>query len=250
MTKVIASILLVLLILSSIAFIILRLAANGSENNFFNRNWRTKFAEVSAFRELLYLHNDGDAKSDYLGSNYSQILIEVDEMAGISVPETSLDLLTQRIAAITGKKVSYLISDTNIPFADSTTIVQAEDLTQQYRNVLPTSNTTTIYVLALNKLSDQPDEIGSTLNEYGMALFLQPLKSISTGDETTFDNYVESTALHEFGHLLGLQHNNMLGCLMTTYADQSPTGFQNPDAIITDFCDYEKTLIQNEKNSL
>src|SRR4051812_35000059 len=118
MKKTVATICLLVIIAISFSFIILRILANGSENNFFNLEYREKFAQKEFWRQVLGLHFDGDEKSDYLGSHYSKIVIEVDEMVGLSVPTQSLELLKQKMSTATGKEVSYVVTHNAIPYSE------------------------------------------------------------------------------------------------------------------------------------
>jgi len=241
---------LLLVILACTAFIILRLAAGGSENNFFNRNYRLRFSENEFMRKVLALHNDGDARSDYLGNKYSEIVIEVDEMQGLNLPKDSLDLLAKNIGGITGKKVSYVISDTNIQPIDNVAISDVDIIAQKYRNFFNHGSTAAIYLLYLNGFANESDLAGSTYDNFGMMLFATPLSGIGQQNNSVFDNYVEATALHEFGHQLGLPHNNFSDCLMQAYVDQSLSGRISPDAVITNFCNYEKNQINSIRSKL
>jgi len=53
--------------------------------------------------------------------------------------------------------------------------------------------------------------------------------------------------LHEFGHQLGLGHNDRENCLMTAKAESNGEAQWNPRLVLTDFFDYEKGLIELEK---
>jgi hypothetical protein len=79
-------------------------------------------------------------------------------------------------------------------------------------------------------------------------LFSSVLSQFTAHDAQALPNYMESTALHEFGHQLGLLHNDHSDCLMQAYIDQPPSGYINPTSIITDFCDYEKQIIARAKD--
>ena len=236
--------LLLAVIIISFGTIILSTAARGSENNFFNQNLRRHFAHYRFARRLLQLHNDGDAASDYLGKGKEKIVIEVDEMNGLNVPTQGLDLLTAKISQVTGKNVSYYISDTDIPYKTSVSDAGITDIGKQYANFIPDQNTAVLYLMYLSSSADQPDELGQTYEEFGMTVFADPLARATAANTSLFATYFESTALHEFGHQLGLGHNDTAGCLMQAFVEQQDIVRENIQDVITDFCSQEKQLIQ------
>jgi predicted Zn-dependent protease len=247
MKKFITIVFLLVVIAMSFGFAILRIAANGSENNYFNQNLRVRFAKYPFWREVLYMHYDGDARNDYLGPKYSKILLEVDEMEGLSIPKESLDLLVQKIASATGKETSYFVSNTNIPRQNEFSSANIDKIVSVYRNTKNTSDTATVYVLYLSAEEGSPEQVGSTYKEFGLMLYDTPLNDFVRNDSQLLPNYLESTILHEFGHQVGLDHNTYTDCLMQAYVEDSPSGYQSAASIITDFCSYEKNLIAEQK---
>ena len=59
--------------------------------------------------------------------------------------------------------------------------------------------------------------------------------------------YEESTALHEFGHQLGLPHNAEPNCLMNEHADEARALREKTSDVITDFCAFELRQIRNHE---
>jgi predicted Zn-dependent protease len=245
MAKTLKVFFLLIVILLSFAFVILKILANGSPDNFFNSSFRKDFAKIHALRQILGLHFDGDGLSDYLGPKNSKISIEVDSMDGLEVPIPSLELLSKRISSATGKSVSYYISDTKIPFQASVNQTQISQIADKYQNYITKLGSAFIYLLYANQMEGETERLGSTYKEFGVVIFAGTIRDFAGNNPEILNNYIESTSLHEFGHQIGLNHNDQSGCLMNASVEEAPV--QSNPQIVTDFCDYEKNLIKSSK---
>lgn len=245
MRKLVAIIALLAVIILSFGFVWLRVMAQGDESNYFNRQWRPRFAAAPWLREALGLHYDGDGRADYLGNKYSKILIEVDQFDSVSLRLTALEGLTDKIEKLTGKDTSYLVSDRRVPYDRSLTKDEIAALASKYRNHFPGGgDTATIYLLVGSQDSEDVDILGTTFAEYGIAVFAKTLEEFTARSPDTLANYELSTALHEFGHQLGLPHNDEVGCVMNEQVEEARVAWERAEDVLVDFCEYEKELIR------
>jgi len=234
--------LLLIVILLSLGFVVLKSQALGSPSNYFNRNLRRDFATSPLFREILGLHYDGDAKTDYLGERYSNILVEVDTLNSQTVRLSTLDGLVKKIQEITSKETEYLVSDRDILSPRQLGADDIEKIAGKYRNHFNTRDTATIYFLVANADEEDDDKLGTTLREYGIVLFSRALTDFADPSSDALGSYELSTALHEFGHQLGLSHNTEPGCLMNESVELKRN--ERPEDVVVDFCQFEKALIR------
>lgn len=244
MKKFLVIVALLLIIVFSFGFAWLKIQARGPETNDFNQRWRARFARSAWLRNSLGLHWDGDARTDYLGSGYKKILVEADIMDTEGVYLGALDTLTQKIQEATGKPTTYLISDRHIPYQREVSDGDIKKITKQNRTHKNTSDTATLYLLYLSRDAETASLLGKTFEEYGLVLFGDSLADFTQNSSDTEARYQESTALHEFGHQLGLPHDAEPGCLMQEKAETNDQVQVRPEEVITDFCDLEKSLIK------
>jgi hypothetical protein len=243
MRKAVTIILLILVIVAAFSFAAIKLLAYGPDTNTFNTKYRPKLTAYPWLRSLFSFHYDGDAREDYLGDSYQKILIEVDEMKGLKISDSALILLSKKIADNTGKEVVFVRSD-EIPYSESVDLSEIDELGKKYRNYIYSKDTAKIYLMYLSKLSGElSSDIGATREEYGIMLFDAPLRGLTARNSELFDRYVVSTALHEFGHQLGLGHNENPGCLMNSGVDEGNVVREDVSDVVIDFCDYEKQSI-------
>jgi len=245
MKKFLTILFLLLVIIISFGFVFLRLEAQGGNNNYFNTHWRTVFARHELMRAMLGLHFDGDARADYLGKSYGNIVVEVDSMENSGLDNDSLDQLSQKISKATGKIVTLDVSDQDIPYQASVTEQDIGKLVKQYRNHKKDEFGASFYVLILSQEEGSPKLLGLTHEEYGAVLFSDAIKNFSSNRLLITKAYEVSTLLHEFGHQLGLSHNQEKDCLMTEHAEQDHTAKDDTTEIVSDFCEMEKQQIVN-----
>lgn len=246
MKRIIAILGLLLIIIASASFVYLKSAALESEQNYFNQHLRSRFASLSFLRHILDLHYDGDARADYLEKHYQRILLEVDVMDSLEMSLEAIDLLRDRIHNITGKPVAYIVSDTHIPYERELTSENLKKIVSGYRTYQSNGDTATIYLLYASRWHDKTSFLGMTYQEYGIVLFGDELQSFTRENSSLLPKYEASTALHEFGHQLGLPHNTEPNCLMNEQADEAQVVVENSADVLTDFCDFEKQMIRNK----
>jgi len=252
MKKVIVIIVLLIIITATFAFVFLKASSNNSDNSFFNSKLRHKFSQSYFLRQIFSLHNDGDAKSDYLGSRSKEIVIEIDSMQGMEINDTDLfERLSNKIEDITKKRVSYIHSTGDITYRPNLKIEEIETIKLNYGTHKPNNNKSVIYIFLGSQLEENSDQLGSTLGNDGIVLFtntlLSYMKDYTANDyDEIVENFALGTLLHEFGHQIGLPHNNTSGCLMNESAEFKK--YMNPEKIITDFCDFELDQIERMIN--
>jgi hypothetical protein len=237
----IASLLIVIIV--TFGFVGLKLAALGSDDNYFNRHLRPHFARSPAWRQILGLHYDGDGAADYLGTRYDSIAIAVVSEVGIDLAPDVLSAFAQHISDITGKPVSHQVFSNLIPIAEARSKSPIE-LAKIYRRVNSTRNAAPLFVLLLNAEPKDAKLLGSTLAENGIVLYVGALVDFTTRFPKTLANYELSTLLHEFGHQIGLGHNEVENCLMNPRVEHAESFIELPSDVIVDFCPFEKNLIK------
>lgn len=237
--------LLLVFILLCGAFIYAKSGSIGSEDDYFNTHYRLKLDRYAFMRQVLALHSYGDARADYLGTRYGKILIEVDILKGVDIDQNVLTRFTSKVSDITGKPTSYFISDTNLPYSN----LNESDVSKiagSYRNAF-SKDAANLYVLLADTSKEDGKQLGSTQEEYGIVLYDRAIRDFTADSSATYESYAFSTLLHEFGHQLGLEHNDQPGCLMNAKAETNDQPRLFADQVVTDFCPFEKQEIAAQK---
>ncbi|HAT74236.1 MAG: hypothetical protein US30_C0012G0033 [Candidatus Moranbacteria bacterium GW2011_GWF2_36_839] len=200
-----------------------RFSALNTGSNFFNDNLRYKLARYPMMRQALGLHFDGDAKADYLGGRYKNIIIKIVAMNGLEISDETARIFAKKVEEITGKKTSYLFR----PSIKYEALIGMGDLKKELEknNSSLSSQGAVIYVFIASQKKDDSVNLGSTLLENGIVLFKNPLsESMRNNTPEALDVHSASLLLHEFGHQIGLAHNATPGCLMNAQTEFSDEG--------------------------
>lgn len=225
---------LVAVIVIALLFSIVKAASLGSEANWFNSRYRPAVSVYPLLRQIWGLHNDGDASADYLSARRSEIVVELDRAAGLSLSSGSAELVASEIERVTGKPVR-IIASTELPDrAESYMVDEAREIKFRWQRYRTDADSAVLYVLLLTRDTEEDRLVGRTLDEDGMALYLDAMDRIDYADRTAVE---VSTILHEFGHQLGLPHNDSPDCLMNAHAEAGDWGAAGN--LRTNFCPSE-----------
>ena len=240
--KIIQIVLLVVIIIINALFLVVWFWSQGSGDNYFNKNLRINFIQSSFLRNIFSWHDVGEGRYDYLGKKPQKISINVYAMTGMNISLDILQELTDKIQNLTGKPVSYSFANMFIPYAPQISTNDKDTLLNKYLS--QNSDSVQINLFILSQSDQEPNLLGLTYKERSIIIFNKALEDFTKNNPTTFSKYQLSTILHEFGHQLGLNHNDKANCLMAEHAEINHLAKDNPADIVVDFCDYEKQLIK------
>jgi hypothetical protein len=240
MKKFLISVFLIIVIAVSFSFIFLRLSAQSDSDNYFNKNLRYKFARYSFFRTVLGLHFDGDARFDYLSQKYKNITIKIITMNGTDVSKKTLEILADKIQQTTGKPVKTIhVRDVQLETASSLSALRKTLASGEYAAA---DDGAVLYIVVANSCADAASRMGSTLDENGVVFFKKTIADSMQNDSLEkFEKFSAALLLHEFGHQIGLGHNNDYGCLMNKEVEFNGEGLLLD--MNSDFCNAEKKEI-------
>ncbi len=228
-------------------FIYLKVATLGSSTSSFNQTTRFQLGHYQILRSLLSLHQDGDARADYLLGN-TPIDIEVDQPDSDNLPDSVVRQFAAQVTAVTGRPTNVYDMD-SLPSGTLTDAVIAHAVQVDKRQY--NFNDPIIFVIYADDFTSSSQEVGKTVEEFGMVLSNYQLTQLTLGYPDALPQYQESTMLHEFGHQLGLDHNSQTGCVMNPAIENAsvPAGFTD-NYTPTAFCQYELNQIAQIKAGL
>lgn len=228
--------LLLIIIVLCAAFVYLKLQIIGDPNSDFNQTTRFSLGGYQIMRSILGLHSYGDARNWYLGGNKG-LVVEVVRAKGTSLDENTLNNFVKDVEKYTGKQVT-LFNTEEIP-AGVLTDQDLANISGGYRHHI-LDGYSNLFIIYSADFKRQGEEVGKTFREYGIVLSDLRLREVTAQYPASMPQYVESTLLHEFGHQLGLEHNDKSACVMNVEVERPMAlGLFNGSYTQTEFCDYE-----------
>ncbi|MFA6553364.1 MAG: matrixin family metalloprotease [Patescibacteria group bacterium] len=246
---------LVIFIIIVFGSLAIRYFANSAEqDNWFNREYRSRFSRYSFLRSVYNLHWDGDAAADYLlAGQYTNIKIVLNRYDECAITPADLEPVRLEIERVVQKPGQVTVVDGKL----MTLILDGYDragirtIAGKFHESKTAGDTAVLNIYCLNTYTEQPTNIGMTVNEDGVVIFYKTLQR-DTGSATALTGtYLTSTILHEFGHQIGLDHGQDPTCLMADTVDMSPL-LDSRFAVFTPvaFCESELQRIEEIRNSL
>ena len=227
----------------SLSFVLVKSAALGEMDNWFNGNYRQIFASSPFLRKVFALNFDGDAKTDYLSAKRNQIVVEVDAISGYEFRAESLEIVAEGIEKLTGKEVVIVRSSV---ITDGKSIYSQDDLVEiydQYKIHNTTADKAVFYLVYVPRSKDDGKIVGNTIMEGGAAIFAGGIADLGNANIVEIE---ASTILHEFGHLLGLPHLLGLDCIMNETLEVGG----HSQKVSTEFCEEELQFLESIKASI
>ena len=229
--------LLLIIILVSGVFIYLKTQSLGPDTSTFNQTTRYDLAKYPWVRQLLSLHKDGDARGEILGKTTGSITIEVVQPPGEKLSDATINDFAKKVSDVTGKPTQVFNVDTiqNGALSD----YDFSQIVDKFRRHVSPGQAN-IFVIYADDFTTTTLEVGRTYKEFGILISHNRLAELTKQFPSVIDQYQESTLLHEFGHQIGLDHNDQTDCIMNPDVEmpQSALSFSGPSSP-TDFCQTE-----------
>lgn len=228
------------------SFVYLTSAVRGNENSHFNQTTRYKLGQYGWVRALFSLHKNGDAKMQYLFGS-GPIVLEIVQATGVELHPESIDSLARSSSQLINRTVQIfnvdIIKSGQLTDADIWTVVK-----EKRRHYLP-GQPNFFVIVADDYVGGK--EIGKTFQEFGAVISYNRLKEVTSNYSALLEQYLGSIILHEFGHQLGLNHNDGSNCIMNAKIE-NPDVMGIFDSIYTpkEFCEFEINQIKEIKASL
>jgi hypothetical protein len=219
--------------------------------NAFNQKYRETFLKSEIAKKLLFLDRPGDDRFEYLSGEKKTVLVEVDYQRG-KVPERS------EIEGWVGLMILKILrKNVDIRFADQDEIVNIEEFSdselreaaKQARDFKASDEKSYLHIVYVSKSSQVPSNTGLALTANEIFIFKDTINSLAER-EAIRDAVEQSTIKHEFGHLLGLEHVERDGCVMSERVEVYGNRRFQFDNIPLEFCEESLEDLERIKESL
>ncbi|MEK7519023.1 MAG: matrixin family metalloprotease [Patescibacteria group bacterium] len=237
------TVVLLVVIIVAFSFSILRYQANnGQQDTWFNTHWRVRAAEHPLVRWVFGLHQAGDGKADYLYPVRTEgfpVRIFLDP--AVVIPNGSIDAALPEMVKLLGSGGFDMGTPLQLTSTkDVYTNADFRSLAAQASKM--DSIQTPIDIFILTKDSVSASQLGSTVREHGIVVFMGSIQEL-TSEPNAQAALVTSTILHEFGHQVGLDHMDNPTCIMAAVVEQPTSTVWAPQTVPTHYCAEELAQI-------
>jgi hypothetical protein len=184
-------------------------------NNLLNKELRPILQKSHVARKVFSLNKPGDYRYAYVSSKTPEIMVELDMLAGIEPNQFVERWIEQMIAESVKKYGSVaLVQEITDGYKESYTYEELEELDRKHRSQEFAKQPGYLHVLYLTRSADEPTNAGMVLNDQAIFVFIDVIKELSEREDIRA-RVEQSTLMHEWGHLLGLNHTEAENCVMS-----------------------------------
>lgn len=177
-------------------------------DNGLDRLARPLFIKSELVRRLFFLNRVGDARYQL-----AQSKLPLSVTMWYPPAQTNNPRLKEWLAAMVQQTVNQSITLTVKTFPQPVPVtISDQDLAQIIKS-LPRQSSDEVYILYLPRLESAPTNAGQAINDKTIIIFTDTINSLSER-EAVRAVIEQSTLMHEWGHLVGLDHVNQEQCIM------------------------------------
>ena len=194
------------------------------------RNILIKYPKIV---ELINLNQPGDYRYYYKNLD-NPIEIFVAHTDGNVVNDNLKNWLTSMVDATLKQPTMVTVDPNPLPFGKNS--VSLTDLnTMRIEAISRSGKNTNLYIIYTSSYMPQPSIAGIVAHRDTIFIFKQNLESLVSQPQQLND-IEQSTIMHEWGHLLGLEHNDLPNCLMSATSDIEINRLNNRNFFPTTYC--------------
>lgn len=217
--KTITALVFLLLIFSIVSILYL---VKFNNKSLIGKNIKQEFIKYPALVSLAGLNEPGDYRYDYVDPQSSKIRIKLAQAENVEVNDEVSIWLEQIIKETLNKEVAISKHPTSLSILE---FYSDQDLNEIRSDINESYDEPVIYVVYLSKYQDRPGLAGITLHKDTIFIFKNALEELNENPELVA-RLEQSTIMHEWAHLLGVEHTEDENCIMSEKIDV----YENPDS--------------------
>lgn len=214
----------------AILFAVLIYAVKFDTSSNLGQAFRERLIRIPWFVELINLNQPGDGRYIYAKKGEA-LKIHVVHGGGTVPDADSKSWLETMVGETVGKEALVEVEP-------DVTIFTRETYSDEDLNVIRKSlvgRDSDLHIVYLTKYQEEPDYLGVTLHRDTIFVFKDRILTLTRGTDIR-KRLEQSTLMHEWGHLLGLEHVEDVGCVMSEYVETYTNRALTPEQIPVTHC--------------
>lgn len=197
-----------------------------------------------------FLNSYGDLRYEYLSPDTKEVLIEVDYQRGQDPDFIMEAKLREMMQKLLGKGVDIRINEEEkIANFSSFSDEGVDKILKTTRDYKPSPEQIYLHIVYLSRSEADPGNAGWSVGADEIVIFKGAISSM-TERRDIIQRLEESTVKHEFGHLLGIGHNDRENCVMSAVVEVKGNYKYQDENIPTEFCGESEVILDDYRKVL
>lgn len=203
------------------------------DNSVFAQKIKTEVLQRPILVELLNLNRPGDARYGYLDPGNSSISVILLYQAGFKHNEKVEIWLKEMILQTLSKNAQINAAELNTIGKGAYSDKDLNEIRESALNRFGSEYG--LYIIYLSEYQQKESNAGITLHRDTIFIFKKALVNL-TGQISTLNQLERSTLMHEWGHLLGVEHVSNPKCIMSEFVEVEQISLYRDKDIPTEYC--------------
>ncbi len=238
--KVIQTILIIVVLLFFAFLTVFIYIVKFQNENFIGKEIKKNVLKQPVLVDVFRMNEPGDYRYYYADESSSQINVVLVSAKGVKINEQSSVWINELVQETIGKNTSITLSSKKIEYKNSFD----DKALNKIRKDIQNGKDPVLYLIYLSKYQPRHGLVGITVHKDTIFIFKEAMEELNENQELV-DRLEQSTIMHEWAHLLGVEHTPDPNCIMSEKIDVNENPYSWKGVIPIEYCNSTLRQIEN-----